>query len=482
METEYSKEEEMEKLLEDLKKSNVRKEDWEFHDNLQPVYSTGAGLNRKIVEEISEIKKEPDWMRRFRLKALEIFQSKPVPVWGPDLSGIDWENTKYYTRPDEVKTNNWEEVPDQIKDTFNKLGVPEMEQKYLAGSVAQYDSEGVYHNLRKVWEDKGVLFMDLDLALKTHPDLVKDYFCRAVPPTDNKFAALNGAVWSGGSFLYVPKGVRIDMPLQTYFRMNGEQTGQFEHTIVVADEGSSVHYIEGCTAPRYEKNSLHSAIVEIYVEKNAHARYTSVQNWSKSVYNMPTKRAWVEENGQMEWVGGSLGSKVTMLYPSSYLRGPHASAHNLNVSLAGPGTIKDTGAKALHLAPYTSSRIVAKSISIEDGKAIYRGLLRMNKGAVHSKSHVQCDALLINDESQSFTFPHDEIYEPTATFGHEATVGRIGTDELTYLRSRGLSEDEASSMIVLGFLDDVMKEIPMEFAVEMNRLIKLEMNKLGAVG
>ena len=477
-----SKDEEIEKLLESVKNITSKKSDWEFKDSFKPQYTTGKGLNRKVVEEISDIKNEPDWMRRIRLKALEIFEAKPVPTWGPDLSGIDWENISYYNKPGDSNTNSWEDVPEMIKDTFEKLGIPEMEQKYLAGSVAQYESEGVYHSLRKVWEDKGVVFMDLDSAIREHPDLVKQYFCKAVPITDNKFAALNGAVWSGGSFLYVPKGVHIDMPLQTYFRMNNEGTGQFEHTIVVADEGSSVHYIEGCTAPRWDKNSLHSAIVEIYVNRNAKARYTSVQNWSKTVYNMPTKRAWVEENGQMEWVGGSLGSKVTMLYPSSYLRGPHASASNLNISLAGPGTVKDTGAKALHFAPYTTSKIVAKSISIEDGKAIYRGLLRINKGAIESKSHVQCDALLINDESASYTFPHDEIYEPTATFGHEASVGKIGTEELTYLRSRGLSEDEASSMIVLGFLDDVMREIPMEFAIEMNRLIKMEMSKMGAVG
>ncbi len=480
MEVEFQKDQEIEKLLSELK--NIKQNDTEFHDNMKPTFSTGKGLNRKVVEEISEIKKEPDWMRRLRLKAFEVFESKPVPTWGPDLSGIDWENTSYYNRPGETRTNDWDEVPDQIKDTFTKLGIPEMEQKYLAGSVAQYDSEGVYHNLKKTWEDKGVVFMDLDSAVQNHPDIVKDYYCKAVPITDNKFAALNGAVWSGGSFLYVPPGVQIDMPLQTYFRMNGEGTGQFEHTIVVADEGSKVHYIEGCTAPRYNQNSLHSAIVEIYARKNSNARYTSVQNWSKSVYNMPTKRAWVDEGANMEWVGGSLGSKVTMLYPSSYLRGPYATASNLNISLAGAGTVKDTGAKALHLAPHTSSRIVAKSISIEDGKAIYRGLLRMNKGAKDSKSRVQCDALLINDESSSLTFPHDEIYEPTAQFAHEASVGRIGTEELTYMRSRGLSEDEASSMIVLGFLDDVMKEIPMEFAVEMNRLIKLEMSKYGAVG
>lgn len=480
MEVDYRKDEELENLLKELK--NIKQNDYEFHDNVKPIYTTGKGLTRSTVEEISEIKREPEWMRRLRLKALEIFQSKPVPTWGPDLSGIDWENTSYYNRPDERRVNDWDEVPDQIKQTFQKLGIPEIEQKYLAGSVAQYDSEGVYHNLKKVWEDKGVVFMDLDSAVQKYPDLVKEYYCKAVPVTDNKFAALNGAVWSGGSFLYVPRGVQIDMPLQTYFRMNGEATGQFEHTIVIADEGSKVHYIEGCTAPRYDKDSLHSAIVEIYVKKNAKARYTSVQNWSKSVYNMPTKRAWVDEHAQMEWVGGSLGSKVTMLYPSSYLRGAYATASNLNIALAGAGTYKDTGAKALHFAPYTSSRIVAKSISIEDGKAVYRGLLRVNKGAVNSKSKVQCDALLINDESSSFTYPHDEIYEPTATFSHEASVGKIGTEELTYLRSRGLSEDEASSMIVLGFLDDVMREIPMEFAVEMNRLIKLEMSKYGAVG
>lgn len=292
MEVELTKEEEIERLVESLKGSKAS--DWEFHDKFSPVYSTGKGLNKSVVEEISEIKKEPDWMRRMRLKALEIFQSKPMPTWGPDLSGIDWENTTYYNRPDERTSQNWDDVPDQIKDTFQKLGIPEMEQKYLAGSVAQYESEGVYHSLKKVWEDKGVVFMDLDSAVKNHPDLVKDYFCKAVPFTDNKFAALNGAVWSGGSFLYVPKGVHIDMPLQTYFRMNNESTGQFEHTIVVGDEGSKVHYIEGCTAPRWDKDSLHSAIVEIYAQKDSDVRYTSVQNWSKSVYNMPTKRAWVD--------------------------------------------------------------------------------------------------------------------------------------------------------------------------------------------
>ncbi|AAT43697.1 Fe-S cluster assembly protein SufB [Picrophilus oshimae] len=477
---EYSKDELIERLTEELK--NNDKSAYEFRDNIKPVYSTGRGLTRKTVEEISEIKKEPDWMRRARLKALEIFLSKPMPTWGPDLSGIDFDNITYYTRPDEIKARSWDEVPDQIKQTFQKLGIPEMEQKYLAGSVAQYDSEGVYSNLRREWEEKGVIFTDLDTAVQKYPDLVKEYYCRAIPPSDNKFAALNGAVWSGGSFLYVPKGVKIDMPLQTYFRLNGEQSGQFEHTIVIADEGAKVHYIEGCTAPKYETNSLHTAIVEIYAHKNSEVKYTSVQNWSDSVYNLPVKRAWVDENAKMEWITGELGSKVTMIYPSSYLRGKNASTSNLQITLATHNTVKDAGGKALHLAPNTTSKIVSKSISLDDGLTVYRGLVRINDGARNSKSFVQCDALLINDESKNYTYPYDEIYDPTAVFSHEATVGRIGTDELTYLRSRGLSEDEASSMIVLGFMDDVMKEIPMEFAVEMNRLVKLEMSKMGAVG
>ncbi len=832
----YNKDEEIEKLTESLKHS--KKSDYEFYDTINPVYSTGRGLNKKVVEEISDIKKEPDWMKRSRLKALDIFLSKPMPTWGPDLSEINFDALTYYTKPGEAKAKNWDDVPDKIKDTFNKLGIPQMEQKYLAGSVAQYDSEGVYGSLRKEWEDKGVIFTDLDTAIQEHPDLVKDYYCKAIPASDNKFAALNGAVWSGGSFLYVPKNVHIDLPLQTYFRLNGEQSGQFEHTIVVADEGAKVHYIEGClpddelvsqgdnfvpiielltndevvsntgnkrkitrkyvhpyngymykitplspgnalratsehpvlsikkedvmlrvrngiteistkklleakaeyrridelnegdfivyvapkltednelfdenilkiiglytaegsitfnkklnlnvmnfsfglsdkekniaydlyntikslgeqadiyraygkyytvityskklieiceknaakyadkkkfsntimklpkekqktlidyylegdgnvyikkgnsqmiraatvsktlafqlqemlarndifasimirkasedkingktihrkeqyiieytenkkynrvrhkdnlfyvpirkiekteyndivynlevetddsylvkgfavhncTAPKYNTSSLHTAIVEIYARKNSDVKYTSVQNWSDSVYNLPIKRAWVDENAHMDWVTGELGSKVTMIYPSSYLRGRGASTSNLQITLATKGTFKDAGGKAIHLAPDTTSRIVSKSISLDDGLTAYRGLVRMNEGAKRARSHVQCDALLINNDSKNYTYPYDEIYEPTAEFSHEATVGRIGTDELTYLRSRGLSEDEASSMIVLGFMDDIMKEIPMEFAVEMNRLVKLEMSKMGAVG
>ncbi|MEM0132837.1 Fe-S cluster assembly protein SufB [Acidiplasma sp.] len=813
----YNKDEEIEKLTESLKHS--KKSDYEFYDKINPVYSTGKGLNRKVVEEISDIKKEPDWMRRSRLKALEIFLSKPMPTWGPDLSEINFDEITYYTKPEDVKAKSWDEVPDQIKETFNKLGIPQMEQKYLAGSVAQYDSEGVYSSLKKEWEEKGVIFTDLDTAVQQYPDLVREYYCKAIPPSDNKFAALNGAVWSGGSFLYVPKNVTIDLPLQTYFRLNGEQSGQFEHTIVIADEGAKVHYIEGClpedelisqgdkfiainqlftndgvisntgnkrkitrkyvhpyngfmynivpaspvntfratsehpvlsikreevsvrinnghyeisteklmavepqyrradelnpgdflvyvsplevqdndsinesmlrilgfytasgvisfnrhlnmyqmlfsfrenenaselysiiknmgeqasiiksnkkytvstyskpliefcihnagqnsnekifsetvmklppekqkiiidsyakvrgnlysrscgsrnvrisvhskilalqiqeilsrsnifaiinlrnkhytieytenakfhrirhknnyyfvpikkierqeyndivynlevdsdnsylvkgfavhncTAPRYDTSSLHTAIVEIYAHKNSNVKYTSVQNWSDSVYNLPIKRAWVDEGAHMDWVTGELGSKVTMIYPSSYLRGRGASTSNLQITLATKGTFKDAGGKAIHLAPDTTSRIVSKSISLDDGLTVYRGLVRMNEGAKRAKSHVQCDALLINSDSKNYTYPYDEIYEPTAEFSHEATVGKIGTDELTYLRSRGLSEDEASSMIVLGFMDDIMKEIPMEFAVEMNRLVKLEMSKMGAVG
>ncbi len=832
----YSKDEEIEKLTESLKHS--KKSDFEFYDKINPVYSTGKGLNEKVVNEISDIKNEPDWMRRMRLKSLNIFLSKPMPTWGPDLSEINFDELTYYTKPGESKAKNWDDVPDKIKDTFNKLGIPQMEQKYLAGSVAQYDSEGVYASLKKEWEDKGVVFTDLDTAIQKYPDLVKDYYCKAIPPSDNKFAALNGAVWSGGSFLYVPKNVTIDMPLQTYFRLNGEQSGQFEHTIVVADEGAKVHYIEGClpedelvsqgdkfvridelltgndvisntgnkrkitrkyvhpyngfmykiiplspgnafkatsehpvlsikkedvisrrrngydeistkklmevepvyrrtdelsegdfivyvspvatkdddsinenmlkilglymaegsisfntslkmeqmvfsfgdsdkekeiaydlydtikgigeqaniymsrkkyytvstyskslikfcfknggkyadkkvfsdnvmklpkekqkflidyylkgdgnvymkkgkskmvraattsrtlalqiqemlsrnnifasimirpassdkmkgrsikrkeqyiieytenikfsrvrhknnyyyvpikkiereeyndivynlevetddsylvkgfavhncTAPKYNTSSLHTAIVEIYARKYSDVKYTSVQNWSDSVYNLPVKRAWVDEGAHMDWVTGELGSKVTMIYPSSYLRGRGASTSNLQITLATKGTFKDAGGKAIHMAPDTTSRIVSKSISLDDGLTAYRGLVRMNEGAKNAKSHVQCDALLINNDSKNYTYPYDEIYEPTATFSHEATVGKIGTEELTYLRSRGLSEDEASSMIVLGFMDDIMKEIPMEFAVEMNRLVKLEMSKMGAVG
>jgi len=456
--------------------------DIDFRNEVRYTDSTPKGLNASVVEEISRIKKEPDWMRRLRLKSLEIFLSKPMPTWGPDLSQINFDDLTYYIRPEDRKFTNWDEVPKDIKDTFEKLGIPEIERKYLAGSVAQYESEGVYTKLKKEWEDKGIIFMDMDSALQKYPDLIKEYFMKCVPPTDNKFSALHGAVWSGGSFAYVPAGVKMNMPLQTYFRMNAEKEGQFEHTLIIAEKDSAVHYIEGCTAPQYTTHSLHSAVVEIYVKENAQARYTTVQNWSKNVYNLNTKRAWVDRHGKMEWVGGSLGSYITMLYPSSVLRGEYSSASHLNIAFGNGNTWKDGGAKIIHNAPYTSSKVIAKSISMGGGTSVFRGLIRINKGALYAKSHVQCDALIMDDKSRSDTYPHNEIYEPTAILSHEASVGKINEEEIYYLQSRGLSEEEAGSLIVLGFLDDVLKEIPFEFAIELNRLIRLEMAKAGAVG
>ncbi len=445
-------------------------------------YSSGRGLSKKLIEEISRMKKEPEWMLKFRLRSYEIFLSKPMPAWGPDLSKLNFDDIIYYIKPDEYKASNWNDVPTEIKDTFEKLGIPEIERKYLAGSIAQYESEGVYAKLKKEWEDKGIIFMDMDSALQQYPDIIKEYFMKCVPNTDNKFSALHGAVWSGGSFAYIPAGVKMDMPLQTYFRMNANNEGQFEHTLIIAEPDSSVHYIEGCTAPVYTTNSLHSAVVEIYVKENAKARYTTVQNWSNNVYNLNTKRAWVERNGKMEWVGGSLGSYITMLYPSSVLRGEYATASHLNIAFGKGNTWKDGGAKVIHNAPYTSSKVIAKSISMGGGTSVYRGLIRINKGAYMAKSHVQCDALIMDEKSRSDTYPHNEIYEPTATLSHEASVGKISEEQIYYLTSRGLREEEAKSMIVLGFLDDVMREIPFEFSIELNRLIKLEMSKMGAVG
>ncbi|MGC8581774.1 MAG: Fe-S cluster assembly protein SufB [Thermoplasmata archaeon] len=456
--------------------------DTNFRNEVRYIEATPKGLNASVVEEISKIKKEPDWMRRLRLRSLEIFLSKPMPTWGPDLSQINFDDLTYYIRPEDRKFTNWDEVPKDIKDTFEKLGIPEIEKKYLAGSVAQYESEGVYTKLKKEWEDKGIIFMDMDSALQKYPDLIKEYFMKCVPPSDNKFSALHGAVWSGGSFAYVPAGVKMNMPLQTYFRMNAEKEGQFEHTLIIAEKDSAVHYIEGCTAPQYTTHSLHSAVVEIYVKENAQARYTTVQNWSKNVYNLNTKRAWVDRHGKMEWVGGSLGSYITMLYPSSVLRGEYSTASHLNIAFGNGNTWKDGGAKIIHNAPYTSSKVIAKSISMGGGTSVFRGLIRINKGALYSKSHVQCDALIMDDKSRSDTYPHNEIYEPTAVLSHEASVGKINEEEIYYLQSRGLSEEEASSLIVLGFLDDVLKEIPFEFAIELNRLIRLEMAKAGAVG
>lgn len=455
---------------------------YDFKDRAKPFFQAERGLSRKLVEDISRMKKEPEWMLRLRLKAYEEFIRRPLPTWGADLSGLDFDDMTYYIRPDEQKARSWDEVPQDIKRTFERLGIPQMEQKYLAGSVAQYESEGVYHNLRNEWEERGVIFTDMDSALQKYPDLVKKYFMRCVPINDNKFSALHAAVWSGGSFAYIPEGVHVDMPLQTYFRMNAAREGQFEHTLIVAEKGSKVHYVEGCTAPKYDENSLHSAVVEIYVMEGAQARYTTVQNWSRNVYNLNTKRAWVEKDARMEWVGGSLGSYITMLYPCSVLRGANSTASHLNIAFGSGGTWKDGGAKVIHAAPYTQSRVIAKSISMGGGVGVYRGLLRINKGALYAKAHVQCDALIMDEKSRSDTYPHNEIYEPTATFSHEASVGKVNDDMLFYLMSRGLAEHEARSLIVLGFLDDVLKEIPFEFAIELNRLVRLEMEKLGSVG
>ncbi|MEM3227719.1 MAG: Fe-S cluster assembly protein SufB [Candidatus Micrarchaeaceae archaeon] len=447
-----------------------------------PIYQSGEGLSRKLVEEISYSKSEPQWMLNIRLRALDAFLAKPIPTWGPDLSELKFDELVYYTKPDERKANNWDEVPKEIKETFEKLGVPEIEKKYLAGSVAQFESEGVYSSLRKEWKEKGVVFTDMDSALKEHPNIIREFFGRVVPFSDNKFAALNTAVWSGGSFLYVPRGVELALPVQAYFRMNGFREGQFERTLIIAEEGASVHYIEGCTAPTYSADSLHAAVVEVNVKNSARVRYTSVQNWSNNVINGPTKRAWVEEHGRMEWVQGSLGSKITMTYPSSVLRGKGASASHLNVALGIGNVWKDGGAKVIHAAPETSSKVIAKSISGNGGTSIYRGLLRINKGAYNSKASVQCDALILDNHSKSNTYPHNEIFEGTSTFTHEAYVGKISEEQVSYLMSRGIREEEAKSLIVLGFLDDVLNEIPLEYSIEFNKLIRLEMSKLGAVG
>ena len=439
------------------------------------------GLNKSVVEEISEIKREPDWMKRFRLRALEIFNAKPMPNWGPPLD-LNFDKIRYYVLPDEIKARSWEELPPEIRETYEKLGVPEMERKYLSGSVAQLDSEGVYANIKKQLEEKGVIFLDSDSALKKYPDLFKEYFFKIVPVMDSKFSALNGAVWSGGSFIYVPENVHIDLPLMTYFRMNMQKEGQFEHTIIIAEKGSYVSYIEGCTAPIYNITSLHSAVVEVYVKENAHVKFTTVQNWSNDILNLSTERARVEKNGRMEWVSGSLGSKITMLYPSSYLVGENASASHLSISLASNNTWKDNGSKVLHLAPRTTSKVISKSISLTGGTTVFRSLIRIPKGSVNSVSHVQCDALILDKNSRNFTFPHNEVYEESSTVTHEATAGRIGDEQIFYMMSRGLTDDEARSMIVLGFLDNVMKEIPLEFSLELNRLIRLKISELGGTG
>jgi Fe-S cluster assembly protein SufB len=453
-----------------------------FSDPEKYAFKSRRGLDREIVEQISEYKKEPDWMRQFRLRALDIFLKKPLPTWpAANLSEIDFQNIFYYVRPSEnTAEKSWEDVPTYIKETFDKLGIPEAERKFLAGVSAQYESEVVYHSIREDLEKQGVIFLDMDSGLREYPDLVKEYFGTVIPAADNKFAALNSSVWSGGSFIYVPKNTQVEIPLQAYFRINAENMGQFERTLIIADEGSRVHYIEGCTAPIYSSDSLHSAVVELIAKPGSHIRYTTIQNWSNNVYNLVTKRAVAYEDATVEWVDGNLGSKVTMKYPAVYLLGERARAEILSVAFAGRGQLQDAGGKVIHAAPNTSSTITSKSITKDGGRAAYRGLLRVAKGAEHSKAFVRCDALLLDEMSRSDTYPSIEIDEERVDIGHEATVSKVSDEQLFYLQSRGLSETEAKTMIVNGFFEAFTKELPMEYAVELNRLLALQME--GSIG
>ncbi len=461
--------------------SGVKEEyQYGFYDEVQSYFQTERGLTHAVIDQISDQKNEPDWMRQFRHEALDIFLSKPLPTWGADLSGIDFDEIIYYLAPMEGQGKSWDDVPESIKRTFDRLGIPEAERKFLAGVGAQYDSEVVYHSLREEWEKMGVIFLDMDGGLREHEEIVREYFATVIPAADNKFAALNSAVWSGGSFVYVPKGVHVDIPLQAYFRINTQNMGQFERTLIIVEEGASVHYVEGCTAPIYSSNSLHSAVVEIIVKKGGRCRYTTIQNWSTDVYNLVTKRAVAYEGATMEWIDGNLGSKVTMKYPAVYMMGPKAHGEILSIAFAGRGQHQDAGGKVVHGAPYTSSKIVSKSISKDSGRASYRGLLKVAKGAHHSKSNVVCDALLLDEASRSDTYPYIEIEEEEVSVGHEASVSKIGEEQLFYLMSRGIGEDEATAMIVGGFIEPLVKELPMEYAVEMNRLIQLQME--GSIG
>ncbi|HET7644085.1 MAG TPA: Fe-S cluster assembly protein SufB [Nitrososphaeraceae archaeon] len=454
---------------------------YDFKDSTDMyVYTSKKGLSRGTIEEISKIKNEPEWMLNFRLRSYDIFMKKPMPVWGGDLSKINFQNIYYYTKASEKQSKSWDEVPESVRKTFDKLGIPEAEKKFLAGVGAQYESETVYHNLREDLAKQGVIFCDTDTAVKEHPDLLRKYFGKVIPPEDNKFAALNSAVWSGGSFIYVPPNVKVDLPLQAYFRINAENIGQFERTLIIADEGSEVHYIEGCTAPIYTTESLHSAVVELIAKKDAKIRYTTIQNWSKDVYNLVTKRAYAYENARVEWVDGNLGSKLTMKYPGVYMLGRNAHAEVISIAFAGSDQHQDAGAKAVHLAPDTTSRITSKSVSKQLGRTTYRGLLHVAKGATNVKSNVRCDALLLDETSRTDTYPYVEVNEDDATISHEATVGKIGEDQIFYLMSRGFSESDALSLIVGGFIEPFTKELPMEYAVELNRLVKLEME--GSVG
>ena len=453
---------------------------WGFHDEENPVIKIERGLNEDVIRQISAHKGEPKWMLDFRLDAYEVFLSKPMPNWGADLSGIDFDNIFYYLKPAESNARSWDDVPDTIKNTFERLGIPEAERKFLAGVGAQYESEVIYHSLKKELEDQGILFLDTGQALLEHEDLFREHFASIIPSADNKFSALNSAVWSGGSFIYVPPGVKVEQPLQAYFRINAENMGQFERTLIIVDEGAYVHYVEGCTAPTYSSDSLHSAVVEILVKKGGRCRYTTIQNWSNNVYNLVTKRAVAEEDATMEWVDGNLGSKVTMKYPAVVLKGERAHGEILSIAFAGEGQHQDAGGKVTHVAPNTTSVITSKSISKDGGRSSYRGLLRVNKDAEGSKSKVVCDALIIDPESRTDTYPYINIMADQVDIGHEATVSKLGEEQIYYLMSRGLSEAEASALIVAGFVEPITKELPLEYAIELNRLIQLQME--GSVG
>ena len=452
---------------------------YDFRTETTAVFKARKGLDKQIVEQISEMKNEPQWMRDFRLKSLEIFNSKPMPKWGGSID-INFQDIFYYLKPTNKQGRTWDEVPQEIKDTFEKLGIPEAERKFLAGVKAQFESEVVYGSLKEDLALKGVIFTDTDTAVREYPDLVREYFATIIPPNDNKFAALNSAVWSGGSFIYVPKGVKIDFPLQAYFRINAENMGQFERTLIIVDEGASIHYVEGCTAPMYSSESLHSAVVEIICKRGSRCRYTTIQNWANNIYNLVTKRAVAYADATMEWVDGNLGSKLTMKYPAVYMLEPGARGEILSIAFASAGQHQDAGAKLVHAAPHTTGQIISKSISKNGGRASYRGLVRVEKDARKSKSNVVCDALILDSKSQSDTYPYIEILDQDVSIGHEASVSRIGEEQLFYLMSRGLSEAEASTMIVNGFIEPLVKELPMEYAVEMNRLIQLQME--GSVG
>lgn len=453
---------------------------YDFKADTKYVYVANKGLNRQVVEEISRIKNEPQWMRDFRLRALEVFLKKPMPDWGGDLSKIDFDSLTYYLKPTDKSKRDWSELPPEIKNTFERLGIPEAERKYFGGVGAQYDSESVYHSVKEDLAKKGVIFTDMDTALKEHEDIVRKYFATLVPPEDNKFAALNSAVWSGGSFVYVPEGVEVDVPLQAYFRINAQSMGQFERTLIIVEKGAKVHYMEGCTAPVYTTDSLHAAVVEMIAKEGAHAKYTTIQNWSGDVYNLVTKRAYAYANATVEWVDANIGSKLTMKYPSIYLVGPGARGELISVAFAGKGQHQDAGGKVIHLAPNTTSKVTSKSISMNGGRTTYRGLLRVAKGASNVKASVRCDALLIDDKSKTDTYPYNEIYDSTATTSHEASVGKISEDQVFYLMSRGIPESKALTMIVMGFIEDFARALPLEFVVELNKIINMEMTN--AVG